>query len=1232
MWQSTGVVIRSTVRGGAKVLAAAGVLLVAALTQAHAGTASAPAGGASLGADAKSCSDCTAWLRDYGDAVRRRIAAFARLHDTDLAADLERVGKVNERRPVRLTLRKGLEALRDPDPALQKAAFDWLISVLPGTEVCLDCSLSPGGVSLQDQPKWGQDPAVTSLILLELTRYGAKGDDAQRMALVQLLDANPFVGLLPEAADAVTRFWRGHSAYGLSLRDPEQGAEVVEKLGRMGLEDPGTYEHLKRLAFSKTFAPSVSAMAAYYAALNRNAAKDPDAISKAWAVLDDPQATAQAYRLALMLLYQLQEPRVDEELIQRLSKQGLAPARRHALAVVLVARLSLSRADEWPEPFKSYYHGAYAYYGKNHGAERLRDVLGAVYRERDELATDHGFALSLYVVARAILKSALAPEDILRPVRDPQAAGLLARELGQLVLNDSASWLRIAERWKQAPEQSLDRWVLQIALLNSIGAISDAMAYWSAPERVRVRALLTDLVAEQRRGLADVPGRQSGSQSLTDYTTLEPAVSYLPDWSWIVGEGESLKDDHLLGKWSDSLVPAWGLTLYSSLDPFIFRGHIPSPQSFKYRQQAQSAASAASNSPYADLPLQVDVDPDGSEVQRAGELLDIHIARQSRGVASVSAVPADIRSKVFWAALLPLLIATVQIGFALPSLYYFVFDPARAARRACAHRRLSRRQDKRQSVVLSALGLSWAMGDLPYLLTYWIGSRPRCLWAWVGQQRPAARLCCRQLFDEAHVPDYFSRVPATLADSTGATAIAEVTYRKVLDMLGLNQPRRKEGPARRLVIHGPGGCGKTTMSIMFASWAMGYESPWDEAASSAETSLRYPLPLLIDQAFDLNGSVGESDMRKRREAAFIESVERAARGALPQSEVDAILVRDLLRAGAILPLIDHFSEAPESTREAVIDTLSDADLVPLCMLTSRDDERSLGQHAGISRLQLLPLNFGLASDLYRMLVEAHLKNRGEEMRADDLQSYYPAQAQLGFRTLGTADGVSPLMVSLIARLALGRIERARVASGNEMSEPYASSALGSIVSEPELVRMYVGELAWDAGPDHDSARRAGFLTRVLVDAKALAWGCMRNGLVPGSLESGQACAILEAESPDEAFGRLETLLHNVRLLRNPSPSQHDRIRFALDPVCEFLAGLYLVDRIHSITALPQDDIDKVVAAVMASPDQGFPVILQQCVADAEASGAVVVWHDRMKPLRDALRIAQARGDSVAEAA
>ena len=86
------------------------------------------------------------------------------------------------------------------------------------------------------------------------------------------------------------------------------------------------------------------------------------------------------------------------------------------------------------------------------------------------------------------------------------------------------------------------------------------------------------------------------------------------------------------------------------------------------------------------------------------------------------------------------------------------------------------------------------------------------------------------------------------------------------------------------------------------------------------------------------------------------------------------------------------------------------------------------------------------------------------------------------------------------------------------------------------------------------------LTDITVheDAKLLAWECLKLTYRPTSTKIEDAINALSAFNSQDVDRRFNYLQEKLHLMQTNVPSK-ENVRFVLDPVAEYLAGLHLVD-------------------------------------------------------------------------
>jgi hypothetical protein len=105
---------------------------------------------------------------------------------------------------------------------------------------------------------------------------------------------------------------------------------------------------------------------------------------------------------------------------------------------------------------------------------------------------------------------------------------------------------------------------------------------------------------------------------------------------------------------------------------------------------------------------------------------------------------------------------------------------------------------------------------------------------------------------------------------------------------------------------------------------------------------------------------------------------------------------------------------------------------------------------------------------------------------------------------------------------------------------------------PSLMLGYLNELNRDVTGDKFDDRT------IHQQVKAIAWECIQQNYQPGSAKRKDVIAILAALGANDPEASLEYLENRLHLIQTIG-SGKDQIRFCLDPLAEYLAGLHIVD-------------------------------------------------------------------------
>ncbi len=313
-----------------------------------------------------------------------------------------------------------------------------------------------------------------------------------------------------------------------------------------------------------------------------------------------------------------------------------------------------------------------------------------------------------------------------------------------------------------------------------------------------------------------------------------------------------------------------------------------------------------------------------------------------------------------------------------------------------------------------------------------------------------------------------------------------------------------------LLIWGEGGVGKTSLACQIAKWAISD----DEAQRLCEHRM---LPVLIEEELDFEAAGGKPP--------FIAAI----RGQLQDlsNETEAIseeLLERLLRQRRVLVIVDHFSEMSEATRKAIRPESPDFPVNAL-VITSRTEEK-LGQ---VTKSSLKPLR--IEGNHLSSFMEAYLMQRGKRDSFTDSE-FFDACSRLS--TMVGQRNITVLLAKLYAEQMIAAKE---------------GLSVGDLPNNiPDLMLCYLNELNRSVTGDKLDNRT------VQQDAKAIAWECLKGTFRSAT---GKRESAIVALNEDNAEVRLEYLENRLHLIQTIGPAQ-DKIRFALDPLAEYLAGLHLV--------------------------------------------------------------------------
>jgi hypothetical protein len=275
------------------------------------------------------------------------------------------------------------------------------------------------------------------------------------------------------------------------------------------------------------------------------------------------------------------------------------------------------------------------------------------------------------------------------------------------------------------------------------------------------------------------------------------------------------------------------------------------------------------------------------------------------------------------------------------------------------------------------------------------------------------------------------------------------------------------------------------------------------------------LPVIVEQELDF--AVGNRDV-------LLESIRRQLQDLTDTLEPVSIPhLQALLRRQRVLVIIDHLSEMSQETR-AKIQPQTATFPVNSLIVTSRLRE-PLGE---VAKTVVEPLR--VEGNRLSSFMEAYLRQRNARDLFDDTEFFEIC------RSLSVIVGQRNITVLLAKIYAEQQISIKQGLSQDKLPE-----------NIPDLMLTYVNHLNRSVG--------AGKLDDEVLqrDAKIIAWKCLERSYTPEPANYNGVVTVMGGD--DDARKRLQYFEHRLNLVRRVEPSA---VRFSLDPLAEYLSGLYVV--------------------------------------------------------------------------
>jgi HEAT repeat protein len=383
--------------------------------------------------------------------------------------------------------------------------------------------------------------------------------------------------------------------------------------------------------------------------------------------------------------------------------------------------------------------------------------------------------------------------------------------------------------------------------------------------------------------------------------------------------------------------------------------------------------------------------------------------------------------------------------------------------------------------------------------------RPRVLDAWVWAHIKTVR-------------EQFSNNKTVKSRATYIPVAFELDDKKVPELRGEDLQSIFTKKRICLLIWGEGGIGKTSIACQIADWAM-------EADKSKRLCKHLMIPILIEQL--------ESEFLAAKHP-FLEAISGQLKSISNHpTPIAQELLQHLLQQRRILVIVDHFSEMAETTQKEINPNSPDFPVNAL-VVTSRLDSTM----PNVPKTTIHPLRIE-GSELSAFM-EKYLEKLGKLNLFNGSQFHYVcgdlAKLLEEIRIQGRSTTV--LFAKLYADVLIAKMEGIK-------DEKLPQNI-------PDLMLAYLKELNRDVA-EHKLTNRTMY-----EDAQLLAWECLKLTYRPASTKIKDAINALSILNSQNAEQRLNYLEEKLHLIQTNLPSQ-ENVRFVLDPVAEYLAGLHLVE-------------------------------------------------------------------------
>jgi hypothetical protein len=460
----------------------------------------------------------------------------------------------------------------------------------------------------------------------------------------------------------------------------------------------------------------------------------------------------------------------------------------------------------------------------------------------------------------------------------------------------------------------------------------------------------------------------------------------------------------------------------------------------------------------------------------------------------------------------------------------------------------------------------------PLLVVTVFRHHPYVLDAWVESVLPTVR----SEFSEkkaVHLRQLYIPLPVELDDA---------------DVPTLTPAKLRDFTSRQrflLAVEGEGGAGKSSLAFQIGGWGMSAD-PSERLADFAM------IPLLLD-----------SDLPERKQTVLAAIRAELLSLTRSQEKLPDDFILELLARQRVLVVADRVSELSDYTQQQLRSAVVDLPISAF-LLTSRHEET----WPGTSKATLRPVRISGSS--VSQFLDAYLKKRGVRTLFQDEHFFEVCR---GLSSLARERDITPLLAKMYAEYAADRKLAAQKAQASRDGASAASNQAANTPmpvtdepkSVPELISRYV---------DHISESVHGPFAQHMVHdiLQAIAWECVKEGFRPASAPLERVLAKLK-EKPDE-----QLKLTNEQLLKEKEEAQlklaneklmfaidrlgivqltglgKDQVRFALDPVAEYLAAMVMLQTNDANELLWNPELHRLQTILQKEPVHAFVQVLMDC--------------------------------------